>query len=127
MTTPAAREDRRSTDWLLTIAVLAVAATFIRAIYFTPAEARQGLAQKIFYVHAPSAFIGLYVAFGLVAVAGVLYLWLRDERLDRIAASSAEVGVVYMARMRANAPKQSGESGASAPPAIITSAYPSRT
>ena len=96
MTTPAAREDRRSIDWLLTIAVLAVAATFIRAIYFTRAEARQGLAQKIFYVHAPSAFIGLYVAFGLVAVAGVLYLWLRDERLDRIAASSAEVGVVYM-------------------------------
>ena len=96
MTTPATREDRRSIDWLLTIAVLAVAATFIRAIYFTPAEARQGLAQKIFYVHAPSAFIGLYVAFGLVAVAGVLYLWLRDERLDRIAASSAEVGVVYM-------------------------------
>lgn len=96
MTTPATTEDRRSIDWLLTIAVVAVAATFIRAIFFTPTEARQGLAQKIFYVHAPSAFIGLYIAFGLVAVAGVLYLWLRDERLDRIAASSAEVGVVYM-------------------------------
>ncbi len=96
MTTPATTEDRRRIDWLLTLAVVAVAATFVRAIFFTPAEARQGLAQKIFYVHAPSAFIGLYIAFGLVAVAGVLYLWLRDERLDRIAASSAEVGVVYM-------------------------------
>jgi len=96
MTTPEFTEDRRGIDWLLTSAVVAVAATFIRAIFFTPAEARQGLAQKIFYIHAPSAFIGLYVAFGIVAVAGVLYLWLRDERLDRIAASSAEVGVVYM-------------------------------
>src|SRR6476660_4435795 len=96
MTTPATTEDRRRIDWLLTLSVVAVAATFVRAIFFTPAEARQGLAQKIFYVHAPSAFIGLYIAFGLVAVAGVLYLWLRDERLDRIAASSAEVGVIYL-------------------------------
>ena len=96
MTTPAPTEDRRNVDWLLTIAVVAVIATFIRAIFFTPPEARQGLAQKIFYVHAPSAFIALYVAFGIVAVSGALYLWLRDERLDRIAASAAEVGVVYM-------------------------------
>jgi len=96
MTSPATTEDRRSIDWLLTIAVVAVTATFIRAIFFTPAEARQGLAQKIFYVHAPSAFIALYVAFGIVAVAGALYLWLRDERLDRVAASAAEVGVVFM-------------------------------
>jgi len=75
--------------------VVAMVATFARVIYFTPIEARQGAAQKIFYLHAPSAFIGLYVGFGLVALAGALYLWLRDERLDRIAASSAEVGVVF--------------------------------
>jgi heme exporter protein C len=96
MTESKAPRDRSGFDWLLAVAVLAVAATFIRAIYFTPVEARQGAAQKIFYVHAPSAFIGLYVAFGLVAVAGALYLWLRDERLDRVAASSAEVGVVFL-------------------------------
>ncbi len=88
--------ERGGFDWLLAAAVLAVAATFIRAIYFTPVEALQGAAQKIFYIHAPSAFIGLYVAFGIVAVAGGLYLWLRDERLDRVAASAAEVGVVFM-------------------------------
>ena len=88
--------ERGGFDWLLAGAVLAVAATFIRAIYFTPVEALQGAAQKIFYIHAPSAFIGLYVAFGIVAVAGGLYLWLRDERLDRVAASAAEVGVVFM-------------------------------
>jgi len=96
MTESKATRDRNGFDWLLAGAVLGVVATFIRAIYFTPVEARQGAAQKIFYVHAPSAFIGLYVAFGLVAVAGALYLWLRDERLDRVAASSAEVGVVFM-------------------------------
>lgn len=89
-----ARRDRF--DWLLAAAVLAMTATFVRVVFFTPVEARQGAAQKIFYLHAPSAFIGLYVAFGIVALAGALYLWLRDERLDRIAASSAEVGVVFM-------------------------------
>jgi len=92
---PPARE-RRGFDWLLPVAIVALIGTFVRAIYFTPPEAKQGAAQKIFYVHAPSAFIGLYVAFGIVAVAGGLYLWLRDERLDRIAASAAEVGVVFM-------------------------------
>ena len=96
MTTSSKPEERSRIDWFLTIAVLAVIATFVRAIFFTPVEARQGAAQKIFYVHVPSAFIGLYIAFGLVALAGALYLWLRDERLDRIAASSAEVGVVFM-------------------------------
>ena len=97
MTTSLKGEDRSRFDWLLTVAVLAVAGTFVRAIFFTPIEARQGPAQKILYVHAASAFVGLYLAFGIVALAGALYLWLRDERLDRIAASSAEVGVVYMA------------------------------
>ena len=84
-------------DWLLATAVVALVATFIRVIFFTPIEARQGPAQKIMYMHVPSAFIGLYFAFVLVAIAGALYLWLRDERLDRFAASAAEVGVVYMA------------------------------
>jgi len=88
--------NRDRFDWLLALSVLALVATFVRVIFFTPVEARQGAAQKIFYVHAPTAFIGLYVAFGVVALTSALYLWLRDERLDRIAASSVEVGVVFM-------------------------------
>jgi heme exporter protein C len=67
----------------------------VRAIAFTPIEAIQGPAQKIFYVHAPSAFVALYVALPLVALAGALYLWLGDERLDRTAESSAEVGLAF--------------------------------
>ena len=79
----------------LTIAaVVAVVLTYIRAIFFTPLEALQGPAQKILYVHAPAAWVA-FMAFGLVAVASVLYLWLREDRLDRIAESSAEVGVVF--------------------------------
>ena len=86
----------RFPDWLLALAVLAVAAALVRATAFTPVEALQGAAQKIFYVHVPSAFIGLYVAFPLVAIASGGFLWLRDARLDRVAESAAEVGVVYL-------------------------------
>ena len=85
---------RSGPDILTGVAVLAVAATFVRAMAFTPLEARQGAAQKIFYLHVPAAWVG-FLAFGLVALAGVGYLILRDERLDRFAASSAEVGVVF--------------------------------
>jgi heme exporter protein C len=92
-TAPSARKD--GLDVLLMIALVAVAGTFVRAIFFTPAEARQGAAQKILYVHATSAFVGLYLAFGLLAVASALYLWLRDDKLDRVAESSAEVGLVF--------------------------------
>jgi heme exporter protein C len=79
----------------LSIAAAAgVALTYVRAIYYTPTEAVQGPAQKIFYVHAPSAWVA-FLAFFLVALASALYLWLREERLDRIAEASAEVGIVF--------------------------------
>jgi heme exporter protein C len=75
-------------------AAAAVVIAFVRAIYFTPYEAIQGPAQKIFYVHAPAAWVA-FLAFGLVGVASALYLWLREARLDRIAEASAEVGLVF--------------------------------
>lgn len=81
-------------SWLPTVAGAAVIATVIRAVYFTPLEAKQGAAQKIFYLHAPAAWVA-FLAFFLVAVASGIYLWLRDVRLDRFAESSAEVGLVF--------------------------------
>ncbi len=93
---PAAALPARPTfDWLFVVAALAVGATFVRAIFFTPIEASQGPAQKILYVHASAAFVGLYLGFGLVAVASALYLWLKDEKLDRVAESATEVGLVF--------------------------------
>lgn len=79
---------------LTVLAVVAVFAAGIRAILFTPLEAVQGPAQKILYVHAPAAWVA-FLAFGVVALVSTVYLWLRDERLDRVAESSAEVGVVF--------------------------------
>jgi len=81
-------------SWLPTIATAAVVGTVIRVALFTPLEARQGAAQKIFYIHVPAAWVA-FLAFALVAIAGGVFLWLRDQRLDRFAESSAEVGVIF--------------------------------
>ena len=88
--------EERGTDWLLIAGVAAVAASMIRAAFFTPADASQGDAQRIFYVHAPSAFVGLYFSCGLVFLSSAGWLWLKDERLDRVADASAEVGLAFL-------------------------------
>lgn len=92
--TASAPARRASFDWLMAAAVAAMAAALVRAIFFTPAERLQGLAQKIFYVHVPSAWVA-FLAFGLTAVAGATWLFIKDARLDRFAESSAEVGVIF--------------------------------
>lgn len=80
---------------VLTISGLAaVAAIYVLALGYTPLEVRQGAAQKIFYIHVPAAWCAM-MAFTLVGLVSILYLWLRDERLDAFAASSAEVGLVF--------------------------------
>ena len=81
-------------DAWLVAAALAVAAVYVRVIWFTPPEATQGLAQKIYYLHLPAA-INAYIAFAVVAITSVVYLWLRDPRADRVAESSAEVGLLF--------------------------------
>ena len=88
---------------LSSIALVGLAGVFVLALGFTPVEARQGLAQKIFYVHVPAAWSGL-LAFTLVGLASASYLWLKDPRLDRFAAASAEVGVVFSAVMLTTGP-----------------------
>ena len=76
------------------VALALMAGIYVRALAFTPVEAVQGPAQKIFYIHVPSAWVA-FLAFGLVGVCSILYLVMRDARLDRFAACSAEVGTVF--------------------------------
>jgi heme exporter protein C len=88
----------------ISLAALAgLAAVYVLALEFTPVEARQGVAQKIFYLHVPAAWSAL-IAFSLVGVTSALYLWLHDPRLDRFAAASAEVGVAFSAVMLTTGP-----------------------
>jgi len=79
---------------LTALSLVGVAAVYFLALEHTPTEIRQGLAQKIFYLHAPAAWSAL-ISFSLVGVVSVLYLWLQDHRLDLFAASAVEVGLVF--------------------------------
>jgi len=78
------------------IALLLLAGIYLRALAYTPVEASQGLAQKIFYLHVPAA-IWAETAMIFVGLASVFYLFTKDPRLDRFAASSAEVGTIFCA------------------------------
>ena len=72
------------------VALIAMVGIYIRALAFTPIEINQGAAQKIFYVHVPSAWSAL-LAFSVTGILSILYLWLKDARIDLAAASSAEI------------------------------------
>jgi len=95
-TRPAARLTMPAVDWVLVLALLAVGGAVVRALLYTPADAMLGAVQRILYIHVPSAIQGMYVACTIMAVCGGLYLWIKDERLDRIAESAAEVGFVFL-------------------------------
>ena len=88
---------------LAAVALVALAGVYLRALVFTPVERFQGPAQKIFYVHAPAAWAGL-LAFAVTGLLSVLYLWLRDRRLDLVAAASAEVGLAFSVIMLTTGP-----------------------
>src|SRR3954452_17358129 len=85
------------------VALVGLAGVYVLALGYTPVEARQGVAQKIFYLHVPAAWSAL-LAFSLVGLTGALYLWLQDPRLDRFSAASAEVGVAFSAVMLTTGP-----------------------
>ena len=65
-------------------------------LFVVPADALQGEVQRLMYVHVPTAWVAM-LAFFVVFVMSVLYLVQRDPRWDMIAASSAEVGVLFTA------------------------------
>jgi heme exporter protein C len=64
-------------------------------LIYAPTDAIEGDAQRIFYFHVPSAWLGM-LSFCVLAVAGVVYLWKQDERWDWIARAAAEIGVVFI-------------------------------
>ena len=79
---------------LATLAALVVLAVF--GLFVAPPDAVQSDAQRLMYLHVPSAWIA-YLAFGVTALASALYLWRRTRSpvWDRLAGASAELGVLF--------------------------------
>jgi heme exporter protein C len=76
------------------LAMLALGATTVAGLLLVPADSAQGDVQRIMYVHVPSAWLA-YAAFFVTLVGGTLYLRRDDLRFDRVAAASAEIGLLF--------------------------------
>jgi heme exporter protein C len=84
---------KRSLILINLLAVLAIGTGFTFAV-LAPSERTQGDFAKIMFVHVPSAWLA-FLAFGVTLVGGVVWLVKKSPLADRIAASSAEVGVFF--------------------------------
>lgn len=77
------------------LTAITMSVTIWMIFVYTPIDALQGDAQRIFYFHVPTAWAGM-LSFGILALAGVVYLFYPDERLDWIARAAGEVGIVFL-------------------------------
>ena len=85
------------------LALAALLAWAWMVAFYAPVERVQGPVQKIFYLHVPCV-LPAYLGFVLTAVAGAGFLRTRRESWDRLAASAAEVGVVFCSLIIATGP-----------------------
>lgn len=76
------------------LGILGVGILHWQIFFWVPTETTMGVVQRIFYVHAPSAWVA-FLAFGIVALASAFYLWLGDERLDMAGLAAAEGGMIF--------------------------------
>ena len=59
-----------------------------------PLDVNQGSLVRLMFLHVPSAWLS-YLAYIGTGVFGLLYLLKRERRWDRLAMSSAEIGVLF--------------------------------
>jgi len=86
-----ARTGEKVLGWA---SLVAVAFTLVMSLIVVPPDASQGDVQRLMYVHVPAAWLA-YLSFFVVFVASIAYLVTRRIRWDRLAAASAEVGVLF--------------------------------
>jgi heme exporter protein C len=77
---------------IVTFVWLAVA-TYLIFLY-APQEATMGEVQRIFYVHVASAWTAL-IAYFLIFMGSIAYLWKRRDGADDFANGAAEVGFIF--------------------------------
>ena len=81
--------------FLLSVIILSLI-NIINIIYNTPMIPDQHWAQKIFYVHVPSAWVG-FLSYLVVMISGIMYLNSNDDKWDNVGLAAAEIGTFFMA------------------------------
>jgi len=79
---------------LLVLGLSSVLLGAYMALLYAPPERTMGDIQRIFYIHVPSAWIS-FLAFFIVFVSSIAYLARGRPIWDVIAASSAELGLLF--------------------------------
>jgi heme exporter protein C len=77
---------------IASLILLAVAAWM--SLSYAPLERVMGAVQRVFYFHVATAWVGM-LGFILAAIAGVLYLWKKDMKWDRVGLVSVEISLVF--------------------------------
>ena len=72
------------------------AVNLLNIIFNTPMVADQHWAQKIFYVHVPSAWVG-FLSYFIVMIAGLMLFIKDNDKWDDIGLAAAEIGTFFMA------------------------------
>ena len=95
---PVGRGTGSQASFVLGVAAFIALATTVVLGLSLPPTLEQGPYARLIAVHPPLAWAA-YLAFGVTAAASALYLWPRTRRRfwDALAASSAEIGVVFTA------------------------------
>jgi len=79
---------------LAIISAALILLSIMAVFYYAPVEKTMGVVQKIFYFHVASAWTG-FLAFGIVFVSSVLFLWKKREVFDSWAYCATEIGVLF--------------------------------
>jgi len=84
----------RLRPWLgIAATATAILASWMGLIW-APTDAAQGDVYRILYVHVPTAWLA-YLAFVVVFLASIGWLWTRRPWFDALAVASAEIGVLF--------------------------------
>ena len=80
---------------VLALSALAVMLVALYMVFvWVPTEADQGIVQRIFYFHVPCAWVA-FASFGLVAIAGIFYLWIGGQIWDDLGYAAVEIGMLF--------------------------------
>ena len=84
----------RLRPWLgIAATATSILATWMGLVW-APTDAVQGDVYRVIYVHVPTAWLA-YLAFVVVFLASIGWLWTRRPWFDALAVASAEIGVLF--------------------------------
>ena len=76
------------------LSIIGLIALVVFGLAISPADFELGETIRILYMHVPTVSVA-YLAFIITGVGSVIYLWKRSEFWDLLAASAAEIGVLF--------------------------------